>query len=84
MQQAAPDKLLVKAPTGGHSATCHSCAHCPWMAMNGLHNLLSTLESGDNEIHVNEQLRVRALRSTQRMLDFARSMEAPVMGRGDA
>ncbi|HSP00269.1 MAG TPA: quinolinate synthase NadA, partial [Thioalkalivibrio sp.] len=81
MQQGAPDKTFIKAPTGGHSATCHSCAHCPWMAMNGLHNLLSTLESGDNEIHVEESVRVRALRSTQRMLDFARTLKTPVLGR---
>lgn len=84
MRQAAPDKTFVEAPTGGHSATCHSCAHCPWMAMNGLHNLLSSLETGSNEIHVDEALRVKALRSTRRMLDFARSLHAPVLGRGDA
>jgi quinolinate synthase len=84
MRQVAPAKTIIEAPTGGHSATCHSCAHCPWMAMNGLHNLLSTLESGENEVHVEESLRVKALRSTQRMLDFARSLETPVLGRGDA
>jgi quinolinate synthase len=84
MKQAAPEKTFIEAPTGGHSATCHSCAHCPWMAMNGLHNLLSTLESGDNEVHVDEALRIKALRSTQRMLDFAKGLKTPVMGRGDA
>ncbi|WP_018954998.1 quinolinate synthase NadA [Thioalkalivibrio sulfidiphilus] len=84
MHQAAPDKTLIEAPTGGRSATCHSCAHCPWMAMNGLHNLLSTLETGDNEVHVEESVRVKALRSTQRMLDFARQLQQPVLGRGDA
>ena len=36
MQQAAPDKELFEAPTAGEGATCRSCAHCPWMAMNGL------------------------------------------------
>ncbi|WP_422126537.1 quinolinate synthase NadA [Thioalkalivibrio sulfidiphilus] len=84
MHQAAPDKTLIEAPTGGHSATCRSCAHCPWMAMNGLHNLLSTLETGANEVHVEEAVRVKALRSTQRMLDFARQLQQPVLGRGDA
>jgi quinolinate synthase len=84
MRQVAPEKTMIEAPTGGHSATCHSCAHCPWMAMNGLHNLLSTLESGGNEVHVDEALRVKAQRSTQRMLDFARTLETPVLGRGDA
>jgi quinolinate synthase len=36
MQQACPEKEMVEAPTGGDGATCRSCAHCPWMAMNGL------------------------------------------------
>jgi quinolinate synthase len=36
MQQLAPGKTLIEAPTAGDSATCKSCAHCPWMAMNGL------------------------------------------------
>lgn len=72
MRQLAPDKELIEAPTKGEGATCQSCAHCPWMAMNGLDNLLKVLETGENEIHVDEEVRVKALRSTQRMLDFAK------------
>ncbi len=72
MQKAAPDKEFIAAPTMGEGATCKSCAHCPWMAMNGLHNLLQVLETGKNEIFVEEEIRVKALRSTQRMLDFAK------------
>lgn len=75
MQQAAPGKTLIAAPTMGKGATCISCAHCPWMAMNGLHNLLETLKTGHNEIHVDEEIRVKALRSTQRMLDFAATLK---------
>jgi quinolinate synthase len=41
------------------------------MAMNGLRKLAQVLESGTNEIHVDEATRVRAVRSIQRMLDFA-------------
>jgi hypothetical protein len=36
MRMAAPGKHFIEAPTAGNSATCKSCAHCPWMAMNGL------------------------------------------------
>lgn len=43
MQQAAPGKTLIEAPTGGNGATCRSCAHCPWMAMNGLHAIENAL-----------------------------------------
>lgn len=70
MKQLAPDKLFVEAPTAGEGATCKSCAHCPWMAMNGLHNLLHVLETGENEIHIDENIRKAAYRSTKRMLDF--------------
>ena len=28
MQQAAPGKKLIEAPTAGNGATCRSCAHC--------------------------------------------------------
>ncbi len=72
MQQKAPDKEFIPAPTHGDGATCVSCAHCPWMAMNGLHNLLEVLKSGKNEIFVDEDVRVNALKSTQKMLDFAK------------
>lgn len=70
MRQAAPGKELIEAPTGGSGATCRSCAHCPWMAMNGLENLLHVLETGDQEIHVDPQLMEDARRPLQRMLDF--------------
>ena len=36
MRQLAPGKTLIEAPTAGDSATCKSCAHCPWMAMNAV------------------------------------------------
>ncbi len=84
MRQAAPEKTFIEAPTAGAGATCESCAHCPWMAMNELRNLARALESGANEIHVDEAVRVKALRSTQRMLDFARSRKTTVLGAGNA
>ena len=52
MRLAAPGKTFIEAPTAGNSATCKSCAHCPWMAMNGLANLADVLERGHNEIFV--------------------------------
>ena len=76
MKQAAPDKEFIEAPTHGDGATCTSCAHCPWMAMNGLHNLLEVLKSSKNEILVDEDVRIKALKSTQRMLDFAQDLSS--------
>ena len=70
MRQLAPGKTLLEAPTAGRSATCKSCAHCPWMAMNGLQGVVHALESGAGEIHVEEAIRAQALGCIERMLDF--------------
>lgn len=71
MQQVAPDKKLISAPTAGEGATCESCAHCPWMAMNALDNLEVLLKTHANEIHIDETIRVKAMQPIQRMLNFA-------------
>ena len=73
MQEAAPEKTLIEAPTGGVGATCTMCAHCSWMAMNTLQGILNVLEQGTNEVHVEESVRIKAFESTQRLLDFAAS-----------
>ena len=70
MKEAAPDKEFMVAPTGGAGATCLSCAHCPWMALNSLEKLEHVLQTGANEIHVEESIRQRALLPLQRMVDF--------------
>jgi len=74
MKQAAPGKSFIEAPTGGSGATCRSCAHCPWMAMNGLENIISALETGEGEVLVDESLIEDARRPLQRMLDFSASL----------
>lgn len=72
MQQQAPGKTLLIAPTGGHGATCQSCAHCPWMAMNGLQNLADCLEQQTGEVLLEESIRQKALIPLERMLEFSR------------
>jgi len=84
MRALCPDKLFLEAPTAGHGATCTSCSHCPWMAMNGLINLAEVLESGKNEIHVDPAIIPRAVLPIQRMLDFARQINLPTRGIGNA
>lgn len=74
MQESAPDKILIEAPTGGIGATCTMCAHCSWMAMNTLQGILDVLEQGTNEVEVEESVRLKAFESTQRLLDFAASI----------
>ncbi|MCL1038134.1 quinolinate synthase NadA [Shewanella submarina] len=83
MQQAAPGKNLIEAPTGGNGATCRSCAHCPWMAMNGLQAIESALADGDSdkhEIFVDDSLREQALIPLDRMLSFAAGLNMQVKG----
>lgn len=80
MQQAAPNKTLIEAPTAGNGATCRSCSHCPWMAMNGLENLAQVLERGDQEIQVDPELQKKALVPLTRMLDFAAGNKLQVKG----
>jgi quinolinate synthase len=80
MQQLAPNKTLIEAPTAGNGATCRSCAHCPWMAMNGLENLLYVLENGGQEITIDPDLRERALKPLRRMLDFTANRNLKVAG----
>jgi quinolinate synthase len=77
MRQAAPGKLLLEAPTAGNSATCKSCAHCPWMAMNGLQGVVDCLERGVGEVQVAEPVRSQALGCIQRMLDFVAHQNRP-------
>lgn len=83
MQMAAPGKQFIVAPTAGNSATCKSCAHCPWMAMNGLRNLLRVLETGENQIDVDPQVGAAAKVSIDRMLDFAAAKKKNVQASGD-
>lgn len=73
MQQASPNKEFMEAPTAGNGATCRSCAHCPWMAMNELENLAQVLETGEQEVFVDSALIPKALVPLQRMLDFAQT-----------
>jgi quinolinate synthase len=84
MRTMSPGKIFLEAPTSGVGATCKSCSHCPWMAMNGLLNLAEVLESGRNEIHVDPAIIPRAVLPIQRMLAFAKEIGLPAKGIGNA
>ena len=81
LQQAAPDKTFIIAPTAGEGATCRSCANCPWMAMNDLERLAAVFDRTDNEIKVDPGLAAEALRPLDRMLAFAAELNSGVVGR---
>ena len=83
MQQAVPDKMLLIAPTAGESATCKSCALCPWMAMNTLTKLAHTLETGEGEVFVDNDIAKKAQVGIHRMLDFAANEKINIRASGD-
>ncbi|MEI7514477.1 MAG: quinolinate synthase NadA [Betaproteobacteria bacterium] len=71
-----PGKTFIEAPTAGNSATCKSCAHCPWMAMNGLAGVARVLETGANEVFVDPALGLRARLPIDRMLAFTAALKS--------
>jgi quinolinate synthase len=70
-----PGKTFFEAPTAGNSATCKSCAHCPWMAMNGLADVARALETGVGEVQVDMALGQRACLPIDRMLTFTAALK---------
>tara|TARA_R110002110_G_scaffold415765_2_gene655236 strand:- start:95328 stop:96401 length:1074 start_codon:yes stop_codon:yes gene_type:complete len=80
LQQEAPDKELIIAPTAGNGASCRSCAHCPWMAMNELETLATVFDRSDNEIFVDPAIGEQAMVPLRRMLDFAAELKLQVKG----
>jgi quinolinate synthase len=80
LQQQAPDKEFIIAPTAGDGATCRSCANCPWMAMNDLERLSLVFTRDDNEIVIDPVIGERAMVPLRRMLDFARDLQVTVKG----
>jgi quinolinate synthase len=71
-----PGKTFIEAPTAGNSATCKSCAHCPWMAMNGLAAVAHVLEHGTHQIDVDAALIDRARLPIDRMLAFTAALKS--------
>jgi quinolinate synthase len=70
-----PTKTFIEAPTAGNSATCKSCAHCPWMAMNGLAGVAKVLRERSHAIEVDPLLIPRARLPIDRMLDFTAALK---------
>jgi quinolinate synthase len=85
MRKRMPHVKFIEAPTAGKGATCQSCAHCPWMAMNGLYNLIETLEGAPgHEVLVDPEIGRLARVPIERMLDFAKVHLPTFRGSGDA
>jgi quinolinate synthase len=67
MAKARPDAELIPAPP---SSGCN-CSICPYMRLNSLEKLYLCMRDRTPEITLSEELRVRALRPVQRMLELS-------------
>ncbi len=73
MQQAVPEKELIIAPTSSESATCRSCARCPWMQLNDLKTLSEVFDTTGNEVYVVPEIIQKALIPLNKMFQFMKS-----------
>lgn len=68
MQKDNPDKSFIPAPP--EDATC-ACNECFYMRMNTLEKLYLCLKNEQPEIFVDEEVRVKAVKSIERMLEIS-------------
>jgi quinolinate synthase len=68
IQQKAPEKVLLQAP--GLDESC-ACNRCPYMRLNTLEKLYCCLRDLKPEVTVPEDIRTRALKPIQRMLELS-------------
>ncbi len=82
MTKAAPDKTFIPAPFA--DGACASCADCPFMARNTLEKIYLAMLNAAPAIQVPEDLRQRALKPLQRMLDLSVSVPMSTASQGSS
>jgi quinolinate synthase len=68
IQKQVPEKLLLQAP--GNDESC-ACNRCPYMRLNTLEKLYLCLRDLEPEVTVPEDIRLRALRPIEKMLELS-------------
>lgn len=76
MEKALPDKTFIGAP--GADGNCN-CNICPYMALNTMEKLYVALRDLEPRIEIDEDLRLAAKKSLDRMLEMA----SDTVGKGD-
>ncbi len=73
MQKECPEKTLIPAPNDGGCQWGEggACSECPHMKLNTLEKLYVAMRDRRPEIALDEELRLRALRPIQRMLEMS-------------
>lgn len=67
MEKACPEKVFIAAPPESNCA----CNECPHMRLNTMEKLYLCMKNRAPEIVMDEELRLRALRPIQRMLEMS-------------
>jgi quinolinate synthase len=70
MRKAAPGKEFMRAPGKGPEGACEACSECPHMRRNTLEKLYRCMRDLSPEVTLDEELRLRALRPIERMLEL--------------
>tara|TARA_B110000305_G_scaffold75687_1_gene84936 strand:- start:231 stop:1160 length:930 start_codon:yes stop_codon:yes gene_type:complete len=70
MQQEVPDTVLIPAPAKDDN-TC-ACSECGYMKMNTVEKLYNCLLNETPEILVSEDIRLKALKPIERMLELSK------------
>ena len=68
MKKQNPDKVFIPAPP--EDADC-ACNECSYMKMNTLEKVYLCLKNEEPEITINEEIRLKAVNSIQRMLEIS-------------
>ena len=76
MEKAIPEKTFIGAP--GADGNCN-CNICPYMALNNMEKLYACLRDLEPRIEIEEQLRLDAKKSLDKMLEMA----SGTIGKGD-
>ncbi len=70
MQQEVPNKILIPAPSK-EDTTC-ACSECGFMKMNTLQKVYDCLLNESPKISIPENIRIKALKPIQRMLEISK------------
>lgn len=68
MKKAAPEKEFIPAPPQDDSCSCNDC---PFMKKNTLEKLYLCMKNKSPEIHLDEELRLKALQPIERMIEMS-------------
>ncbi len=68
MKKVSPDKIFIPAPPQDESCSCNEC---PYMKLNTMEKVYLCMKNKFPEIRLDEELRLKALKPIERMLEMS-------------